>query len=269
MVGMSRNDFWSIAATLIVAGAAYFVGGKVTAWGCIGLGAGIILYLLFTHKSAEPVAVSVKQEANSAMTANPSLSQNINLHIPLHPPEPAPRPEPKPRPRPNLQLQNCRMATIEDVLGDHGGMKGFCFPNDQSKPNAAVACIKNRANADGDGVYADNVRATLTFRDENGKEIGHGVNQACWVGDLQNASFAVEESHCVILAIMRDGEVAVPYIKEENTGFGIAVSADANVFDKDLSSVELILVANNKLLMEPMIFDLVEVDGHAGIKLRA
>src|SRR5438876_498637 len=51
---MSRNDFWPIAITLIVAGVSYFVGGEKSAYGCIALGAVIVLYLLFTHKKSEP-----------------------------------------------------------------------------------------------------------------------------------------------------------------------------------------------------------------------
>jgi hypothetical protein len=61
---MSRSDFWSIAATLIVAGVAYFVGGKISAYGCIGLGMCIALYLLATHKKERP-------QPSVSMTANP------------------------------------------------------------------------------------------------------------------------------------------------------------------------------------------------------
>jgi len=266
---MARSDFWSIAATLIVAGIGYFVGGKVTAYGCIGLGAVIILYLFATHKKSELAPVTVKQEANPSMTASPSLSQSINLHIPPLPPIPEAAPlVPKPRPRPNLQLQSYRMAKIDDVLGDHGEMNGFCFPDDQSKPNAAVACIKNRSNADGEGVYLDDVRATLTFRDAQDNEIGHGINQACWVGPLFNATFDVEESHCVILAVMRGDEIGVPYLKEENTGMGLAISAEAHVFDKAKvpQSVELILVAQGRRVLEPIVFAFEDENGEATIK---
>jgi len=50
------------------------------------------------------------------------------------------------------------MATIEESLGEHGEMSGFHFPDDQSKPNAAVACIKNKSK-DGEVAYLPDVRA--------------------------------------------------------------------------------------------------------------
>jgi hypothetical protein len=91
------------------------------------------------------------------------------------------------------------MAQIEESLGQHGGMTGFHFTDDQSKPNAAVVCIKNKST-DGEVAYMREVRAALTFRDNNGHEIGQGISQACWVdNNLRNASFDVEDSKCVIL----------------------------------------------------------------------
>ena len=58
---MSRSDFWPVAVTLIVAGVSYFVGGEKSAYGCIALGAVIVLYLLFTHKKSEPASPTTEQ----------------------------------------------------------------------------------------------------------------------------------------------------------------------------------------------------------------
>jgi hypothetical protein len=267
---MSRSDGWSVAFTLVAAGIAYFIGGKYTAWGSIAVGAATILYLLATRKKTEPTPIAVK--AIQKQEANPTQNQNVTLNLPAYPaPQPAapaPRREPRPKPRPNLQINSYRMAKIDDALGDHGEVKGFYFPDDQSKPNAAVACIKNRANSDGEGVYLDNVRATLSFRDAQDNEIGHGINQACWVGGLFNATFDVEESHCVILAVMRGDEVGVPSLKEENTGMGMTISAQAYVFDKAPRSVELILVAQGRRVLEPTVFAFEDEHGEAIIKMK-
>src|SRR5216683_7426490 len=51
---MSRSDGWSVAFTLLGAGTAYFIGGKYSAWGSIGVAAIIMLYLLFTKKAKSP-----------------------------------------------------------------------------------------------------------------------------------------------------------------------------------------------------------------------
>jgi hypothetical protein len=58
---MSRSDFWPVAVTLIVAGVSYFVGGEKSAYVCIALGVGIVLYLLFTHKKSEPASPTTDQ----------------------------------------------------------------------------------------------------------------------------------------------------------------------------------------------------------------
>jgi hypothetical protein len=145
---MSRSDFWSIAATLIVAGIAYFVGGRVSAYGCIALGICIALYLLTTHKkeqSSSPVTLTSNPHQEVKQEANPTI--NVYAHPPEKPVAPAPRP--KPKPTHNLHLHSCRMAKIEESMGNHGEMNGFHFPYNQSEPNAAVACIKNKSHEGG------------------------------------------------------------------------------------------------------------------------
>src|SRR5260370_27513397 len=80
---MSRSDFWSIAATLIVAGVGYFVSGKATAYGCIGLGVFIMITLLLARKKQEAsLTQTATLTANPQMTAHPHQSQNISLHLP-------------------------------------------------------------------------------------------------------------------------------------------------------------------------------------------
>jgi hypothetical protein len=263
---MSRSDGWSVAFTLLAAGTAYFISGKYSAWGSIGIAVVIIVYLLFTKKTEQPpFTVSQKQEASPTLQSNPTQSVTVNL--PPHPPaRPAPRPASKPQPKPNLQVNTYRMANVDESVGDHDG---FCFPDDQSEPNAAVACIKNKSTSE-PGVYVSDVRATLTFRDEAGNEIGHAVNRACWVDNhLKNATFDLEESHCVILAVIHDGKCIAPYVKEEFAHFEMGISLEALIVNPVPSSVELILIANSNRVMEPKIFDLVQVDGKPTIKLRS
>src|SRR5215468_6368997 len=137
---MSRSDFWSIAATLIVTGVAYFVGDQKTAYGCIAFGLFIALYLLLTHKKKnEPSSVSVT--ANPQMIASPQMTANPSVHVHLpgsEQREKPPLPDPKPRALHNLQLHSCKMAQIEESLGSRGGQNGFHLTEDQSKPNAAI-----------------------------------------------------------------------------------------------------------------------------------
>ena len=275
---MSRSDFWSIAATLIVAGVAYFVGGQKTAYGCIVLGVVIILYLLLTHKKSESPSASITANqqvtANPKMEANPKMSQSVHLHLPRsEKQEKPPLISPKPKPKHNLQLHSCKMLQIEENLGPHGEMNGFHITDDQSKPNTAVVCVKNKSKDSEVGIL-DNVRAALVFRDGNGKEIGNGVDQAVWVDNyMGNASFDLEETKCVIVAVVqRDyqgrmtGSVA-PYIQAHPTQYGQSLRVEAYPLDGNVSTVEVILLSKNSRVMEPMIFELFDDNGKPEIRL--
>lgn len=273
---MSRSDFWSIAATLIVAGAGYFVSAKVTAYTCIGLGVATILVLLLTPKKSETASAS--QTANPQMIANPQMTANpqINQHFHLpgsEKPEQRTLPPVKPKPQHNLKFHSCRMAKIRETLGNRAEMEGFHLPDDQSNPNAAVVFIKNKSK-EGEVAHINDVRAALTFRDSSGKEIGQGIYQACWADShLRNASFDLEETKCVILVIFQGGptiqdlQTVSPYIKEEPSRYGAMLTVEALYLDESLSTVELILLSKRERVMEPMTFELTVEDGKPGIKL--
>src|SRR5262249_15753066 len=133
-------------------------------------------------------------------TANPSQTQNVNVNLSPLSPLPAPLPAPKPRPQHNLRLHSCKMMKIEPSYGEGGDVQGFHPTDDQSKPNAAVVCVRNKSK-DSEVAYLDSVRAALVFRDSDGHEIGSGIHQAVWLGNgMHNPSFDLEETKCVILA---------------------------------------------------------------------
>jgi hypothetical protein len=146
-------------------------------------------------------------------------------------------------------------------------MTGFHFSDDQSEPNAAVVCIKNKSK-DGEVAYLHDVRAALIFRDDKGQEMGEGVHQACWVNNhLKNASFDLEETKCVILAAHHNDKVIAPYIKEHMTSWGLGVSAEPYILGKAPSTVELILLCDGKRVIEPMTFAFVEEKNETNIRL--
>jgi hypothetical protein len=279
---MSRSDFWSIAATLIVAGVAYFVGGQKTAYGCIALGVLIVLCLLLTHKKSEPASVSsasnAQATANPQITANPQLTANPKVSTHIHLPgserrEKPPQSPSKPKPQHNLQLHSCKMLQIDESVGPYGEMGGFHSTDDQSKPNAAVVCIKNKSK---EGEVADlhDVRAALVFRDSSGREIGSGIHQALWVNNhLRNASFDLEETKCVIVAVMQydaSGGIvgaAAPYVRELPTSYGTSFVVEPYSLDENPDTVELILLSKNSRVMEPMIFEFFAEEGKSGIRL--
>jgi hypothetical protein len=165
------------------------------------------------------------------------------------------------------------MLQIEDSIGPHGEMGGFHSTDDQSKPNAAVVCIKNKSK---EGEVADlhDVRAALVFRHSSGQEIGSGIHQALWVNNhLRNASFDLEETNCVIVAVMQydtSGEIVgatAPYIREHQTSYGPSFTVEPYNLDENLNTVELILLTKNSRVMEPMMFELFDENGKVGIRL--
>ena len=271
---MSRSDFWSIAATLIITGAAYFVGGRISAYVCMGFGVLIALYLLATHKKAESVPANAfakaQATANPQFTANPVQSVVLNLSDKL---EKHPVPPSKPELQHNLRLHSCKMIQIEESIGPHGEMGGFHITDDQSKPNAAIVCIRNKSK---DGEVADlyDIRAALIFRDSGGQEIGDGIHRALWVNNhLSNASFALEETKCVIVACVKhdtDGDAigaTAPYIREIPTNHGLTPVVEAYELGERLETVELLLLSKTSRVMEPMAFEFFDDGGTLGIKL--
>jgi hypothetical protein len=281
---MSRSDFWSIAATLIVAGAGYFIGGQKAAYGSIGIGVLIALYLLATHKKSEPAAANTANAQSTAspqittnpqITANPVVSQHTHLHLSGHDqPEKHPVPAPKPRPHHNLRLHSCKMMKIEPSYGEGGDADEFHATDDQTKPNAAVVCIRNKSK-DSEVAYLDNVRAALVFRDSDAHEIGSGIHQAVWLNNhLCNPSFDLEETKCVILAFMvldakgRVTEVGAPFVRTKHDEFGgVIPTLEEYSLGDNLRTVELILLSENSRVMEPLIFEFFDDNDKPGIRL--
>jgi hypothetical protein len=104
--------------------------------------------------------------------------------------------------------------------------------------------------------------------------MGSGIHQAVWLNNhLMNASFGLEETKCVILALIskhdkgKTVEVVAPYIREQMTSYGRSLSVEPYELDENLSSVQLILLAKNSRVMEPMTVELFTEDGKPGIRL--
>jgi hypothetical protein len=211
------------------------------------------------------------------MTANPQMNQHISLHLPGSEKQekPIPARAAKPKPQHNLKFHSCKMARINDSMGPRGEMSGFHFADDQSNPNAAVVCIKNKSK-EGEVAYIEDVRAALIFKDSDRKEIGQGVHQACWVDNhLKNASFELEETKCVILVIIQKGttvgdqQVTSPYVKEHIGSYGNygGLTVEPYYLDNNVDFVELILLSKGNRVMEPMIFELTVAENKPGIRL--
>jgi len=268
---VSRGDVWSAAITLVIAGAAIFINSKWTAWGSIILGSGAIIVLLLWPEKKEQTGSSsatAKAEANpkQEQVFNPNFNPVITQEAPKveinfgRESEPYPRriQEPKLTPTSNLQFRFCKMAKLDIEYSDHGATEGFSLSRETGHlhPNAAIACIKN-VSRDGPTAEVDRVRATMTFKDASGQEVGHGVSRGCWLANkLTDANFEVETTHCAVLIYFDGDEAATPYIKEEITEYGLGITAEPCILNPVPKYIELILVSGNQRAMPPMTFEL-------------
>jgi hypothetical protein len=249
---MSRSDLWSIAATLIVTGAGYFLGGQKAAYGAITLGIAIGLYLVTTSKKKDETSPTISQRAE----VNPQINTNVSPHFHFSAPTPEKadiKPQAwqpiKPKPRHNLGFHSCDVIQIDVATNESGLVRA----DDQSRPNAFVVYIKNKST-NREVARVDEVRAAISFRDENGTEVA-SVSQGIWLDNcLMNADFGLEQSRCLVLAtILGPKKLAAPYAREHRgEDGGLFDTLDAHEIAPTALTAEIILVSNTKRLIPPI-----------------
>lgn len=169
---------------------------------------------------------------------------------------------------PNLR---CLGATTSYLREGHEGGR---FYDDierrfsESIPGAFV-CFRNEADEGKDVAPAFDVRASLLFLDGSGQEMGTGIADACWLGDLRPIDFRVEDNHCVVvLLLLSNGAVVCPYRQQVTTSWGGGLRIDTYKLDVVPKTIEVRLVAENDLLLPPCAFDVSMVDGRPIVKQR-
>ena len=114
------------------------------------------------------------------------------------------------------------------------------------------------------------VRAQVIYRNDKDDEIEDGVPTACWLGtDLDMIDLGVGETHCVLLGVVDNDALAVPWKRRKREWNGDAIVTDEKSF-KGVARIELRLIGGlNQLLLKPIIFDFSVVDGQPRIAKRA
>jgi hypothetical protein len=154
------------------------------------------------------------------------------------------------------------------------GMEGHGFYEDaedrfQESHPAATVCFRNEASTKRQVKLVYNARASIVFMDDSGQEMGIGIAEACWRGDLRNIDFVLEETQCVVVAILlKDGTFTCPSIRRTRTQWGDGLTTEVQRFDAYPKTIEVRLIKENDLLLEPCVFDFSIVDGRPALKQR-
>jgi len=114
-----------------------------------------------------------------------------------------------------------------------------------------------------------NARASVAFMDDSGQEMGLGIAETCWLGELRNINFPLEQTQCAIVAILLpDGTITCPYVHHTQAHWGEALLTEMQRFDAHPKTIEVRLVEENDLLLEPCVFDFSIVEGRPVLKQR-
>jgi len=182
-------------------------------------------------------------------------------------PQSPPKPE-EPKPRPNIRCLGPATGRLRLGMDGHG----FYEDGEGRSPESvdgAMVCFRNESSVEKKVAAVLNVRASISFLDESGVEIGTGISEACWLGDLRKINFYIENSHCVIVALMfKNGTLHCPYLRHVHTNWGEGLLTEFYILKVRPKTVELRLIRENELLLAPCVFDFSIIDGQPILKQR-
>lgn len=272
---MSREDWWSVAATLIVSGIGYFVGGEKTAYGCLIVGfiIAIILHLTRSKKEKNP-APPTSSVDNSASQTQTGIKFEQHIYpaqtSPVLPVLSEPPLEPKePDRRSNIRCLGPQITRLRT------GISGYGFYEDaegshRESNSAAIICFRNEALPDRKVRLVYNVKASIVFTDDVGQEMGTGIAEACWVGDLRDVDFPLQRTNCAIVALVtQNGVFTCPYIRRTRSQWGDGLTVDFYRLDKLPKAIEVRLIHGTELLLPPCIFDFSVSEGKPIVQRRS
>lgn len=168
------------------------------------------------------------------------------------------------RSKPNLVLAGAR--TIRIGFDAYQWREWFYESQRDGDPWGVVACFRNEPSPGQEVMEADSVRATIIYRDKEGRELGI-VPRACWLQDYSDTTdVPVGESRCAVLAICRPGgEMVAPWrrrARAAEAGGSDVVTTEAYKFDPRVGVIEMrIMAESNELLLPPLVFDFSVIDG--------
>jgi hypothetical protein len=249
----------SIAVTLLLAGASYFISGPKLAIVCIVIGTLIFLAVHFRGNKQAPghdaaKTLRVEDSFKQTVTASPTININVGHPVPAEaaPPAPYEREESEP----NVVFLGARPANL---MSDN--YKGLVFhetSTGSSSLKGIVACFRNDAVHGKTIKPAYGVKAHLRFMDAHEQEIGIGVSGACWLGEKTDLTdLKADESRCVLLMILlTDGQMIAPWKERRKIDWGAETIREKNFELREMPSTVEVRLGHNELLLAPILLDM-------------
>ena len=212
---MNRNEWVTLAFTLVGAGGTYFVTQKpLWALAALGLGLVIMLGLFLFDRPKEASTARPLNEVRKSLnpvntnTATASPVQNVNLNFPQTQ-EARPPVASKPKPKPNIQF--LRAQTMRLVFGDDEAFYENKYRNSSEGLPGIVACFRNDALETRAVPKVYNVKGQLIYRRGDGEEVGEGVGAGCWLEERTDAvDFPLGEARYLVMMIKDSRSLYVP-----------------------------------------------------------
>ncbi|SRR6266481_2151986 len=192
---------------------------------------------------------------------NAALQRKIEQLAPPLPEKPSKR-------TPNIRCLGASTNYLRQGIHGNGWYDDPKHESQESVPGAVV-CFRNEAQHGKDVAAVFDVRASVTFLDDSGQEMGTGITEACWLGDSGDIDFRLEENHCVVvLLVLRNKSLICPYKQYVTTSWGGGLRIDAYELFEAPKTIEIRLISKNDLLLPPCAFDVSMVDGRPILKQR-
>jgi hypothetical protein len=166
-----------------------------------------------------------------------------------------------------------RSTVVEREAQPDGSGVGFHErPRSGTSMDAIVACFRNKVEYGVPAVPAHNVAAHITYKDEDGLELGEGIPRAAWLGHYFDfVDFGGGDTRCVIIAAHDGDGWFVPFYRRQPAGIGAEtlVQTTYRFEGRSVSAVEVQLVdQSHNLLLPTLVFDCSMEDGRHVATLR-
>ena len=202
---MSRGDWVTTAATLIVAGIAYFAGGpwgSRLAWACIGIGVAIFLILHFRGTKEHPLqsesgGSKIKDRGNVSASGNVAKATIGDINVYTAPP-PAPRPIPLPRKAKVVYIEPpvpflARVKIDSEEVWHKNGQRGV---------QALLLPFYLDPKKSDSGVYLEYAKVHMEFTPDNTSLRTIRVDHACWLNEIYDTTtISLGETKHVVLVL--------------------------------------------------------------------
>jgi hypothetical protein len=197
----------------------------------------------------------------NSVTQSPSITVSPTIHVTHPKPPELPKPQPRPVvPKPGPNFICLGPETIRARFFDDTHEQYFYLSPDETGTFILVVGFRNEPK----GVWVENVRVNVVYRDSDGKEIGTGIARASWLGDhMDMKDFHVGDSHSAVMVVFDRVERDLSNLTKirRHTVYGDVVESGKYYIRDNLKTIEVRLLSGDQLLIEPVRMSFSIADG--------